>query len=194
MKMFRNPWKESFYMCAAAGNLQNSYQNLIDEEYRINCFSKPDFINAVISIYSNNKKIPYILIETKSFDKNISDGIEQMKSYMANVLTSRYGVITNGNDIIVIDKEYEIVEDIPEFNTAMLPSSIENLTYVDMIHNKKLMITKNLNNPRQLSLKDSDGQSDLEEGELIALKVCSENATIRRYMKMGDSILLIPEN
>lgn len=241
-------------------------QSLIDVEYRINCFSKPGFIDAAISIYNSNKKIPYILIETKSFGRNVADGIEQMKSYMANVATSRYGVITNGNDIIVLDKEYEIVDDIPEFNTAMLPSSIENLTYVDMIHNKKFMITKNLNNPRQLTLMDIDGQSDFEEGQLTSLKVYSEiaagqpifmnsectseyylpkeffrgkencfilkvrgdsmigaeidngdyvviepcstadnrdivavatdseNATLKRYMKMGDSILLIPEN
>lgn len=39
--------------------------------------------------------------------------------------------------LLYIDKEYEIVEDIPEFNIAMLPSSIENLTYADMIHKRE---------------------------------------------------------
>ena len=249
--------------------LNNTYNyplDLINVEYKVNNFSKVGLVDVAIKIYSNNNPIPYVFIEVKAPHMNLENGLNQLKSYMSNSNTCQYGIVTNGNEVIIINKDFEVINDIPEFNTAMLPSSLENYDYNDLKHNRKYKFTRDVNEIEQLSIcegssESSYGETNLiplniyceiaagmpiymnaqtqgkfyvptdwvgnggehfilkvkgdsmiganidngdlvviesrqtaENREIVAVATDAESATLKRYMKMGDTILLIPEN
>lgn len=249
--------------------LNNVYKyplELINVEYKVNNFSKVGLVDVAIKIYSNNNPIPYVFIEVKAPHTNLENGLNQLKSYMSNSNTCQYGIVTNGNEVIIINKDSEIINDIPEFNSAMLPSSLENYKYNDLKHSRKYKFTRDVNENEQLTICESGSEDSYDEMNLIPLKIyCeiaaglpiymnsqtqdnfyvptdwvgnsgeyfilkvkgdsmiganidngdlvvlevrqtaenreivavatdAESATLKRYMKMGDTILLIPEN
>lgn len=248
--------------------LRDNYKyqmGLIDIEYRINSFSKVGFVDIAVNIYKDNKRIPYIFIETKAPNMGIEDALEQLKSYMSNSNTCQYGIATDGNKLTIIDKNFCEIGDIPCFDSNMLPSSIVSYEYLDLKHNKMLSLVKDDSMQNELMVKDNGesveykdealkmisvygniaagipiymneeisnkvclprewfSQSDeyfvlkvkgdsmiganINDGDSVVIKVQStaenrdivaaadgENATLKRFMKMGDSVLLMPEN
>jgi len=249
--------------------LNNSYKyplDLINVEYKVNNFSKAGLVDVAIKIYSNNNPIPYIFIEVKALHMNLESGLNQLKSYMSTSNTCQYGIVTNGNEVVIINKDFEVINDIPEFNTAMLPSSLENYNYNDLKHNRNYKFTRDANETENLSICEVGSENPYEEMNLIPIKIyCeiaagmplymnaqtqgnfyvptdwvgnsgehfilkvkgdsmiganidngdlvvlevrqtaenreivavatdAESATLKRFMKMGDTILLIPEN
>lgn len=121
---------------------------LIDVEYRVNNFSKQGFVDIAVSIYKGNTRIPYIFIETKAFGKSLSTGVEQLKSYMSNASACQYGIVTDGNSFVVINSDFEEVDDIPIFNPGMLPSGLETFELIDLKHNENYTITRDICNKR----------------------------------------------
>ncbi|MBU3114437.1 UvrD-helicase domain-containing protein [Clostridium lacusfryxellense] len=240
--------------------------DLVNVEYKVNNFSKLGPVDVAIKIYSNNDPIPYVLIVVKAPHMNLENGLNQLKSFMSNSNTCQYGIVTNGNEVIIINKDFEVINDIPEFNTAMLPSSLENYKYNDLKHKRQYKFTRDVNEIKQISIPEAGGEgnyeqlnllplkiyceiaagmplhmntqpqgefyvpndwvgsgkdhfilkvkgdsmigADIDNGDLVVLEVRqtaknreivavvtdSESATLKRYMKMGDTILLIPEN
>jgi SOS regulatory protein LexA len=248
--------------------LINTYKypvDLIDVEYKVNNFSAVGSVDIAISIYKNNNRIPYIFIETKAYGSGVTKGLSQLKSYMSNCKTCQYGIVTDGNEFVVINADHEIVEDIPLFHTSMLPSSIEKLEYIDLKHKCRYEITRDLQDPSSFVVKEDGsetayslensrnvrvfgniaagvpiymnneadesiflpedwlkGQDEcfmllvrgdsmqgagINNGDYvlvrrqqeaqnrdIAVVAIDNDATMKRLMKMGDTILLIPEN
>lgn len=249
--------------------LEESYgypKELIDIEYQVNSFSKLGFVDVCVSIYSNNTKVPYIFVEIKRQGTLDSAALSQLKSYMSNCSKCQYGVVSNGNECTIINKDFEEVDDIPEFNASMLPQSVESKKYVDLKYGKECIImsdsdfseeiTINENNidtpysenelryidiysdiaaglPIHMNSKsdkkillpkvwfndldeyfalrvkgDSMIDAHINNGDMVVLKkqntaenrqivaaaVDSDNATLKRFLKMGSTVLLVPEN
>lgn len=239
-------------------------RKLIDVEYKVNNFSQTGSVDVCISIYSGGSKIPYVFIETKSFGMGLDGAVRQLKSYMSCCKTCRYGIAVDGNEICIINKNYEVVDDIPIFNPSMLPSSIENYKYINLKSSSESLLTRDVNNIydivvssvgenknyKDMELSDIPIYSNIAAGEPIymndqvvdkfplprdwfkedghyILKIkgdsmvgagidsgdyvvihkqeaasnrdivavaIDDSATLKRFMKMGDTILLIPEN
>lgn len=239
-------------------------ERLIDVEYKVNNFSKIGSVDICISIYKNGNKIPYIFVETKAFRTGLNDGIRQLKSYMSCCRTCEYGIAVDGNEIYIINKNFEVINDIPLFNSSMLPSSIESYKYINLRTNKESIITMDINDKCEIMIEDSHERKNYKEIELanvpvytniaageaiymneeivddfplprncinednhyilkikgdsmieaginnrdyivirkqetannrdIAAVAIDDSATLKRFMKMGDTILLIPEN
>lgn len=239
-------------------------ERLIDVEYKVNNFSKIGSVDICISIYKNGNKIPYIFVETKAFGTGLNDGIRQLKSYMSCCRTCEYGIAVDGNEIYIINKNFEVINDIPLFNSSMLPSSIESYKYINLRTNKESIITMDINDKCEIMIEDSYERKNYKEIELanvpvytniaageaiyvneeivddfplprncingdnhyilkikgdsmieaginnrdyvvirkqetannrdIAAVAIDDSATLKRFMKMGDTILLIPEN
>ncbi|QGU94450.1 repressor LexA [Clostridium bovifaecis] len=248
--------------------LRDNYKyplGLVDIEYKINSFSKVGFVDIVVIIYKDNKRIPYIFIETKAPNMGIEDALGQLKSYMSTSSTCHYGIATDGNSITIIDKDLNEIDDIPYFNTNMLPSSISNYKYLDIKHNKTFNFMKDDSLQGELTLKnegisiefkedrlkripvygniaagipiqmneeiesklhlplewfsqneqyfvlkvkgDSMIGANINSGDYVIIKAQStadnrdivaaadgEKATLKRFTKMGDSVILMPEN
>ena len=159
--------------------LRDNYKyplGLIDIEYKVNSFSKVGFVDIVISIYKDNKKLPYIFIETKAPNMGIEDALDQLKSYMSTSSTCHYGIATDGNKIAIIDKAFSEIYDIPCFNTNMLPSSISSYKYLDIKHNKTLQFTKDDSISGELTLKDEGVSIEYKEDKLKKIPVYGDIA------------------
>lgn len=245
-------------------------KGLIEVEYKINNFSKTGSVDAAVLIYNSTTKIPYVLIETKALGQGVEAAVRQLKSYMSNCNTCNYGVATDGNEICILNKDMEIIEDIPLFNPSMLPSSIENYSYIDLKFNNTYTVMRDSENTDEIlvdnlsekltyyeeaikripiysniaagqpiymvddmngyfplpaewfkgkdscfmlkiigdsiigdsmigaNIKDGDyvviqKQETAQNRDIVAVAI-DENATLKRFTKMGDTVLLIPEN
>ncbi|AEM74827.1 LexA repressor [Caldicellulosiruptor acetigenus 6A] len=151
-------------------------EELIDVEYRINVFSKPAFVDVVVFRYDSNKeKVPFIIFEVKPYLSGIGQGAEQLKSYLNVVPRCSFGVVTDGNSILIFDSRFEIVDDFPHFDISMLPSQIEEYEVVDFRRSKTYRLRK---------LVDTGHIDLVQDGHLIEIK--SEDVlTINLYEKVA---------
>lgn len=239
-------------------------RGLIDVEFKVNNFSKTGSVDICVSIYSGGNKIPYIFVETKAFGSGIEGAIRQVKSYMSSCETCQYGIAVDGNEVMIINKRYEAVDDIPMFNPSMLPSSIENYKYIDMKSRSISHFTRDRGNIYDVVVKNSLESKNYKDMELIDIPIYGniaagkpiymaeqmedkfslprdwfrgdeyyilkikgdsmigagiddgdyvvikkqetasnrdivavsdeDSATLKRFLRMGDSVLLVPEN
>ncbi|SHI00714.1 S24 family peptidase [Clostridium grantii] len=243
----------------------NYPEELIEIEYNVNCFSKTGLVDIAVHIYDGKDKIPFIFIETKAANLGINTAKAQLISYMSNNLSVKYGIATDGNDLIIIDKEGKSIKDIPTFNSSMMRSTLESIKFsysnneanyeilrdnsiskeITVIshgesinYNENQLININcygsiaagipihmnetIENsffiPKQwiseskeyfiLKVKgDSMIDANINSGDYVLLQsqITAENrqivavsqdgcATLKRYIKMGSTVLLMPEN
>nr|WP_253199374.1 3'-5' exonuclease [Clostridium tagluense] len=155
-------------------------EKLLDVEYPVNSFSKIGYVDVVVSTYKNNTKRPYIFIEVKRQGSGLLTCLEQLKSYISTSPTCQYGIATDGVDLLFINRELEVIEDIPSFKSSMLPSSLENYCYVDLKNSANYKFMRDYNNISEL-IFENDQVSELKD--MKKLKVYSGIAA-------GDPILL----
>lgn len=237
-------------------------ENLIDIEYQVNSFSRVGFVDIVVSTYNKNSKVPYIFIEVKRQGTGLTSCIDQLMTYMSTSPTCQYGIATDGVDLVVVNKDMEVIEDIPSFKPSMLPSSIENYCFIDFRNSMSHKFMRDCNNLSELIFEDEkvtelkemkklnvyDGiaagdpillnslvekelylpqqwlpggsnsymvkvkgdsmiNANIHDGDLVVLKQQNSannydivavdldgNTTLKRLVRMGDTILLMPEN
>lgn len=247
--------------------LKESYgyqEKNLDIEFPVQMGSRKGFVDIVVYKLENRKKIPFILIETKSYNNEVATGHEQLKSYMAVVPEVEYGITTNGREILIIDRDGREVRDIPEAELCNEDEQSEYSIYIDLKKDRELLIMKDDKEPQNLKvdygtsteiyleedqkkipiygkisagipifmnndldedislpmelLKTEDcfalkvkGDSmigaNIEEGDFVILRqdisansgdivaaALEEEATLKRLMKMRNSIMLLPEN
>lgn len=152
-------------------------KEIIDIEHKVNCFSKAGRIDICVNIYKNKVKVPFIFIEVKRKGTDLTDAINQVMSYMSTSSTCQYGAATDGNEFIVINKDNDVINDIPAFDNTMLPSSIEYFEYKDLRHNKTFKISRDINEILNLAVKDDRNEEELlEEEELLKINIYSNIA------------------
>ena len=247
--------------------LVNTYKypkDLISIEYQVSQFSKVGFVDICISIFKDGKLIPYIFIETKAYGQNISRGTTQIESYMSSSLSCQYAVVTNGNEIKIFNRNLGEEGDMPVFNSSMLPSSIENYSYINLNKDSEKLIRRDSSDLDYITVKEGNDSisyqrealqaipifdkiaagipvdlndeivdyfdlpqewvkntphyiltvrgdsmigANIEDGDYVLIKqqdsaqnrdiivaMIGDDATLKRFIKMGDSILLMPEN
>jgi len=239
---------------------------LLHIEYPVNSFSQAGAVDLAVCIYKNKGiKSPYIFVEFKAYGMDIKNGLSQLKSYMSNEKTCSYGVVTNGRELIVINNEFETIDDIPLFNAHMLPSSFESFDFIDVKHNRTYTIERDIKSKNEIEVSDGaerrylapeqsreikiygniaagsplfmnsvaednffiprdwysphdelfmlkvKGDSmqgvNIEDGDYVILKKqdfadnrniiavsLDEDITLKRYVRMGDTVLLMAEN
>lgn len=236
--------------------------NFMDIEYQVNSFSRVGFVDVAVLTYHNGHRVPYIFAEIKRQGSGLTNCLEQLKSYLSTSPTCEYGIATDGIDMLIINKNLDRVEDIPAFNPTMLPSSIEEFSYVDIRNNVNHSFMRDCNNIKELIFKDErisepeelkklsvfssiaagtpieinsnvedefylpkqwllgthdcymvrvKGDSminaNINDGDLVVIRQqdtannyeivavdLDGNTTLKRFMRMGDTVLLIPEN
>lgn len=137
-------------------------EELIEIEKPVNIGSLLGFVDIALNIYKNKVKIPYIMIEVKRWGSGIERALEQLKSYMSTSQTVQYGIATDGNEIVIIDKQGEEINDIPEFNSSMLPSSIESYEYINLKDNRKIEFICDSDIPNEIYVSNEVNE-DIEE-------------------------------
>ena len=116
------------------------------------------------------------MAEVKQYQAGISVAEEQLRSYMAVSPEVCYGIITDGNELKLINKEGAEVEDIPKFDVSMLPSGIAEYIYVDFVRDKKYRYMCDEECPDEFILQEENAQRSLKENELVQCPVFAEIA------------------
>lgn len=159
--------------------LINTYKyplELLDVEFKVNSFSKIGSVDVVVFIYKNGIKKPFIFIETKSLDTPITTAKSQLLSYINSVPSCSYGVISNGLEFIVVDRNGDEVSDIPCFNVSMLPTGIETYEFIDYRYNKKTIIKRNINDDSTIAYLDNGVENTINTLECTKLNIYSKIA------------------
>lgn len=159
--------------------MKSSYgypEELLDVEVKTNIGSNVGLVDVVISIYKNKTKVPYIYGEIKSWGLGTEDGLRQVKSYMSGNSDVQYGIVTDGNDIEIINKEFEKVKDIPVFSSSMLPEEIESVTYIDKKHNRTYEIVRDSIDRKEIILYEGNEELKFDSNDLIKIPIYNEIA------------------
>lgn len=144
--------------------------DLLDIECKVNIGSRIGLVDIVVYKYKNETKLPYIFIEVKKMGSGIENAMTQLQSYMSNSKTVMYGIATDGNEIKIINNNFEQIDDIPKFDVNMLQTAIENFIYIDINNNKKYNFSRDLNNSREIILDNEI------ENDVLGIPVFSEIA------------------
>lgn len=109
---------------------------LMELEYPVQQFSKRGYVDIAVSIEFQGRRIPYIFAEVKAFGSGIDTAMDQLKSYMRADENVRYGIVTDGIETKIIDRQGEIVPDIPPCQPQFLPQTKQTREYKDFRHNR----------------------------------------------------------
>lgn len=238
---------------------------LLDVEYKVNGMSRTGSVDICVQVHRDGRFIPYIFCEVKAPGSGIEQGLEQVKSYMSNAKHCHYGVVTDGKELMVIDADFNPIDDIPVFTQFMLPNTMEKYSFHCFRSNKQYTMVRDCNLSQEVIVETAAGcaaysgdklklvptyegiaagqpiymqgksearfyfpvewlrgrencylikvKGDSMEGAgihdqdhvLVQQKIVAQNrdivavamndeATLKRYMRMGDTVLLIPEN
>ena len=94
-------------------------KELIDVEVRVNIETKAEKIDVVVYGYENKDKVPFIFIKTNRLGVGTEREAIHLKEYMSNYDTVKYGIVTDGNEIVIINNDLEEVDDIPCFRSVL---------------------------------------------------------------------------
>lgn len=238
---------------------------LLELEYPVQQFSRKGFVDIAVHIYANGDLLPYIFVEVKQFGSGIQDATEQLKSYLEADTRARYGIVTDGLQVICMNRAGEILTDLPKCQPQFLPETKNKRVYTNFKNNKKYSVATEVDNneaveysdlesglfvnydvkcsiphvgnvaagipitvsieyndflilPRDWVMSETDtfaltvtGDSmigaGIDKGDTvivnrqqfasngdIVIAIIDEEATMKKFMPMGDSILLISEN
>lgn len=149
---------------------------LIQLEYPVQQFSKRGYVDVAVNIYINGEEISYIFGEVKRFGSGIDEGISQLKSYMETNDKVRYGVVTDGLDIVIFNREGEILSDIPRCNSHFLPEKREKRVYTNFKNNKKYLYTYDKDDISNIEVIDFENELNLQLENMIDIPIVGEVA------------------
>ena len=139
------------------------------------------YSDGVVDIYRNKTKEPYIIFETKRWGIGLEKALPQLKSYLANSLSAQYGIATDGNSIIIINKSGEIINDIPIFDSSMKWQLIEDFGVDSFVtlEDERLLF--------EYDFSDDDGM-------LAWMLSCGEKVTVLEPENVREKIFSIASN
>lgn len=149
---------------------------LISLEYPVQQFSRKGYIDLAVNILVNGEEMPYIFVEVKRFGAGIQDATNQLKSYMETNDKVRYGVATDGLEIIILNREGEILGDIPKCNPHFLPESKENKTYINFKNNRKYIYSYEKDDESNIEISDAESNLHLDTNSFVHVPILGEVA------------------
>lgn len=169
---------------------------LLNIEFKVKKFSSSGYIDIAVNIYFNNTIKPYLFIETKRFGLGIEDGFEQLKKYMDANDDVRYGVVTDGLDIFIINKNGEIMNDIPKCQPNFLPEKKETKVYHNFRNSKKYSYSFEKEDTESIEINELDSTLSIENYEPIRIPIAGNVAagTPTIVNNEFEQFLTIPKN
>ncbi len=176
---------------------------LINLEYPVQQFSRKGYVDVGVSIYFKDEKIPYIFTEIKQFASGIHNALEQLKSYMEANSYVRYGVATDGTDIIIIDRDGAQINDIPKCRPQFLPESKDKKTYINFKNNKNYIYAFDKDNANNIEISDTETELIIDYPNMASIPLVGEvaagipivvNEIYERHLKLPEDWIFSPVN
>lgn len=240
-------------------------EQLMTIEYPVQQFSKRGYVDIAITVEQDGKTLPYIFVEVKKYASGIDEALDQLKSYMQTSQDVKYGIVTDGVELKILNQHRKEITDFPSCEPYFLPHTkhqrtyhnlrnnteygysqqiddLENIEVIDLKMGLHVAVEENVQVPlvgsiaagipqtanehfeelialpkdwliqgnQSFALRvtgDSMSGVGIEKGDIvivhrqesidnndIAIVVIGEEATMKKYMQMGSSVLLISEN
>ncbi|MDQ0253352.1 hypothetical protein J2S74_000724 [Evansella vedderi] len=100
--------------------------------------------------------IPYIFAEIKRFDTGIEDATAQLISYMEADPSVRLGIVTDGLEVKCIDRQGEVLNDLPKCRPQFLPETKDKRLYMNLKNGKKYIYATELDDSENVEIYDSE--------------------------------------
>lgn len=149
---------------------------LITLEYPVQQFSKRGYVDIAVSIEANGKSIPYIFAEVKAFASGIDSAMEQLKSYMRADKNVRYGIVTDGVEIKLIDRDEEYISDVPPCQPSFLPNTKQTRIYEDLRHNRVYHYVQDMEDEANVEIIDPSTNMAIDENVDIQVPLVGDVA------------------
>ncbi len=154
--------------------LIRTYQYPLDTivpEFPVYSFSKKGYVDIAVVPCREGGRKPLILVETKKPGLGIAEGTAQMKSYLNCCDGEVYGLITDGNEISVIDRQHAPVADIPIFNPAWVPDGLHRYAFTRLKTNRTFQLSMDADDPSILEVSDGRSSEMYPQEDLAAVSV-----------------------
>jgi SOS regulatory protein LexA len=153
---------------------------LAELEYEVQHYSKKGYVDLALMIDRNGERLPYIFAEVKQFGEELTSARKQLESYLQANQHVRYGIVTNGLEVVVVDRNMTPVNDVPPCQPAFLPQSKHKFMYHDLRHDYKYEY-----------LQDKEDKENIEVVELSDQLILSETPSVKVPV-IGDVAAGIP--
>lgn len=168
---------------------------LIEFEYPVQQFSRRGYVDVAISIEVNGESIPYIFAEIKAFGTGIDNAIGQLRSYMQANRHVRYGIATDGIEIVVIEANGEKRIDIPPCQPQFLPNTKIERTYKNLRNRKTYDYLQQIDDKANIDIADAQSELILDvdcnvEVPLIGNVVAGIPTTASEYF---EEMIFLPK-
>jgi SOS regulatory protein LexA len=140
-------------------------------EYPVKEFSRKGYVDVALLIQEKGRTIPFMFIEIKRPGSDLEDALRQVKSYMSHCPECRYGAVTDGTDIVVIDRELKPVGDIPRFKNSWLSATMLSYEYRNLKHRMDYRLLIDDNDPSSLEVQNQDCTIFVEGDDICKLPV-----------------------
>ena len=149
---------------------------LINLEYPVQKFSQKGYADIAINIFVNGEEMPYIFVEIKRFGAGIENAIIQLKDYMGANDKVRYGIATDGVDIIILNREGEVLLDIPKCSSHFLPETKEKKRYINFKNNKKYIYSYEKDDVSNINIEDLESGLHIELNNIVKIPILGKVA------------------
>ena len=129
-------------------------EQLLTIEYEVQQFSKKGFVDIAVTIDVDGEKIPYIFAEVKAFDSGIDSATDQLKSYMRAEEHVQYGIVTDGVDLKLLDRNGKQISDVPLCQPQFLANPKQTRTYNDLRHHRTYHYVQNMEEEGHVEIID----------------------------------------
>lgn len=110
---------------------------LIQFEYSVQQFSRKGYVDLAVCIHVNGQVVPYIFAEVKQLGAGVKDGVKQLQSYMDADPSVRYGIVTDGLEVICIERDGTELSDLPPCQLQFLPDKKDKKVYMNIKNGRK---------------------------------------------------------
>lgn len=149
---------------------------LMQLEYPVQQFSRKGYVDVAVNIFVNDNEIPYIFAEIKQFCSGIDNAVGQLKSYMDINPDVRYGVATDGVDILIIGRNGELLYDIPKCRPQFLPDKKDKKVYINFKNNKRFIYAFDKDDRKNIEISDSESELIIDYQTMVKVPIVGEVA------------------
>lgn len=149
---------------------------LIKLEYPVYHFSKNGYVDIAINIFIRGEESPYIFAEIKQFGAGTKDAVGQLKSYMEAEEKVRYGVVTDGLEVLVFNREGDILNDIPKCAPQFLPDEKERKLYINFRNNRRYSYSYDKDYIANIEITDNDSKLIIDYQSMSKIPIVGDVA------------------
>lgn len=139
--------------------------DLLELEYPVQKFSQRGYCDVAVTIYSGEEATPLLFVEVKQFGAGIEEGLKQLKSYLEANTSVRYGLVTDGLEVKIIDRNGEEVQDIPRCRPQFLPETKNTKRYLNLKNGRNYAYATAVDNEEDIEVREEDTEVYLQVHE-----------------------------